>query len=202
LTNLWNKFSININLLYQTTYSWGLGVSKEGVVFDKLGHIVFHPSIDVKELSIVVCAFHIVWFSTIVFFLPVYSSFVLSWSSFMKHMLFCDHVSSHNIYIHYIHYVVIILTWATIFPFEVDVFFSLEHLLHLCKFWTICHLVSIQTTYMTCIWTIFLNFMITSGSLYQCYSWFLFFLHCTCVYIVIISTTIWVVFVSLSYFCL
>jgi len=53
--------------------------------------------------------------------------------------------------------------------------FSLEHLLHLCKFWTICHLVSIQTAYMTCIWTIFLNFLIMSGSIYHYYSWFLFF---------------------------
>jgi hypothetical protein len=66
----------------------------------------------------------------------------------------------------------------------------LKHIIHFCKFWTICHLVSIQATYMICIWCNLLNFLILSGSLCCYYSWFFFFFHSTHVYIVIILTIV------------
>ncbi len=90
----------------------------------------------------------------------------------------------------------IVLTLATTFPSKVDIFFPWGHLLHLCKFWTIYHFVSIQTIDMTCRSSILLNILIMTSSLCHCYSWFLLF-HFAHVYIMIISTTICVVFASL-----
>jgi len=60
-------YSNSISLFYETTYFLGLGISKRVVVSDILNHIVFHPSIDVEEPSLIVCTFWICYMaSTIV----------------------------------------------------------------------------------------------------------------------------------------
>jgi hypothetical protein len=60
-------YSNNISLFYETTYSLGLGISKGVAVSDILNHILFHPSIDVEEPSLIVCTFWICYMvSTIV----------------------------------------------------------------------------------------------------------------------------------------
>jgi hypothetical protein len=51
----------------------------------------------------------------------------------------------------------------------------LEHLLHLSKFWTVYHLVSIHATYMSCTWCSLLKFLILSSSLCCTISSFFFF---------------------------
>jgi hypothetical protein len=200
-------FLYNISLICETTYSWGLGFSKEGVMFDIPSHVVFHPSINAKEPSLVVYAFCSCYMvSTIIFFNFFYfSQFVIFLKKIFIHgtfVFFSDTTFGSDIYNHYIHYYSDYFDINYRFSICILCIFALEHFLHPYKFWIVYHLVSIQTTYRTCILYSLLNFLIMSSSFCRCYSWLLFLLHSTRVYIVIISTTICVVLANLSCFCL
>ncbi len=199
-------FFYNISLICETTYSWGLGFSEEGVMFDIPSHVVFHPSINAEEPSLIVYAFCSCYMvSTVIFFNFFYfSQFVVFFFLVFVHgtFVFFDTTFGSDIYIHYIQYCSDYFDINYRFSICIWYIFALEHFLHLYKFWIVYHFVSIQTTYRTCIWYSLLNFLIMSSSFCRCYSWLLFLLHSTRVYIVIISTTICVVLANLSCFCL
>ncbi len=102
--------------------------------------------------------------STILLSLLVSSIFCFLWLSILEHMFFICLTSCYNIYIHHIHvcsdcwYLNNRLNFCHIFP--------MKQFLHLNKLWTICHFMSIQTTYVACIW--------------RCLLWFLTRLCCQC----------------------
>jgi len=115
-------------------------------------------------------------------FFLVCNNFVFPWFSILEHLFFYDLILGSNIYIHYIHLwsdCFYINYWFSIWSWCI---FPLKHIIHFCKFWTICHLVSIQATYMICIWCNLLNFLILSGSLCCYYNWFFFFSFYTCLH--------------------
>ncbi len=123
----WSISFIDINLLCETTYSWGLGISK-GVMSDIPSHVVFHPSINVEEPSLIFYAFYSCCIvSTIVFILfYLFSQFVVvlfllnfhSWNiCFFVILLLVATFTSITFII-----VVIILTLTIGFPFVFDAF--------------------------------------------------------------------------------
>ncbi len=167
------------------------------------GHIVFHPSIGVEKPSFVVCTLWIYYMVSTIIFLN-FSSFshfaiVLPWFSFLKHLLFYDLAFGSDIYIHYIHFYSDYFDISYHFSIQGWCISALEHLLHLYKFWTVYHLVSIHATYMSCTWCSLLKFLILSSSLCCCYNWLLFF-HFACLSVVIISTILYAMFVNISWF--
>ncbi len=72
----------------------------------------------------------------------------------------------------------------------------MKHLLHLNKLWTRCHFMSIQTTYVACIWRCLLWFLTWLCCLCGCQCG-LFFLVFACLHIVIRHPTICAIFVNL-----
>jgi hypothetical protein len=79
--------------------------------------------------------------------------------------------------------------------------FSMKHLLHLIKLWTIYHFMSIQTTNVACIWRCLLWFLIWLYYLCGCHYGF-FFLLFACLHTMIHHPTICAIFVSLPYITL
>jgi hypothetical protein len=74
--------------------------------------------------------------------------------------------------------------------------FPMKNFMHLNKFWTICHFMAIQTTYVTCIWRCLLCFLTWLCHLCGCLHG-LFFLLFACLHIVICHPTIYAMFVNL-----
>jgi hypothetical protein len=73
--------------------------------------------------------------------------------------------------------------------------FPMKHLLHLSKLWTICQFMSIQTTYVACIWGCLLWFLTILCYFYGYHCGLL--LLFTCLHIVIIHSTICAILVNL-----
>jgi hypothetical protein len=100
------------------------------------------------------------------FLLPICSFFVLLLLSFLKHLFFCDSISSNNIYIHNIHVYNYCVSISYHFSInELNVFFPLNILciyVNLGQFFILCPL----TTDMAWIWTIFFNLLNLSGGLH------------------------------------
>jgi hypothetical protein len=74
----------------------------------------------------------------------------------------------------------------------------LEHPLHLCKLGIVCYLMHILTTYVASIHIILLTLLRLINSLCCCYSGFFILLASTCLHIVVVSSTICVMFINLS----
>lgn len=162
---------------------------------------MFHPSIDVEDPSLVACVFCNICFHHYLvqlLLLPIYSNFVLPWFYFLKHLFFYDSTPCSNINIDDIHICSDYLDLIYGFPLQVWCIFPLKHFLHLCKFRTVRHLMSIQTIDVASVWTIVLAFLRLIGSFCWYYNGLLLLLDSTHFHIVVVSPTICTIFTSLS----
>ncbi len=120
------------------------------------------------------------WLLQPLFFLLVNNTLCFSWLSILEHMFFSCFTYCGNINIHHIHIRNYYLCFYNRLKFYYCHKFPMKHFLHLNKLWTICHLMSIQTTNVICIWRCLLCFLIWLCFLCGCHRGLLFVLSTCC----------------------
>ncbi len=136
------------------------------------------------------------WFFQPLFFFPINNILCFPWLSILEHMFLNCLISCCNINIHHIHIYTDCFYLSNRLNFCYCHRFSMKHLLHLNKLWTVYHFMSIQTTNVACIWRCLLWFL--TLLCYLCgYHYGLFLFLFTRLHIVNIHSTICSILVSL-----
>ncbi len=135
------------------------------------------------------------------FFLPISNILYFSWLFILEHLFSNYFNSCGNINIHHIHIHNDCLYFNNRLNLSYYHRFPMKHFLHLCKLWTIYHIISIQTIDVTCIWRCLLCFLTWLCGLCGCHRGLLFLLS-TWLHIVICHPTICAMFINLPYITL
>ncbi len=135
------------------------------------------------------------WLFQPFFFLLVSNTLCFPWLSILEHLFFSCPTSCCNINIHHIDICNDCLYLTNRLNFNYCHKFPMKYLLHLSKFWIVCHFMSIQTTNVACISRCFLWFLTLLCCFYGCHCGLL--LLFACFHIVISHSTICVILVSL-----
>jgi hypothetical protein len=135
----------------------------------------------------------------LLFFLLVSNIFCFFWLSIFEHVFFSYFISCGNININHIH----IYNDCLYLNNMLYLYYCpkcpkcpMKHFLHFNKLWRICHFMSIQTTYVTCIWRCLLCFLTSLCCFYGRHHG-LFFIFSTCLHIMICHPIICAMFINL-----
>jgi hypothetical protein len=136
------------------------------------------------------------WFLQPFFFPLINNTLLFSWFSILEHLLFSYFIFCGNINIHHIYICNDCLCISNKLNYLITIDFPWNiFCISINKLWTICHFMSIQTTYVACIWRCLLWFMTWLCYLYG-YHYGLFFLLLACLHIVVNHPRICAMFVS------